>query len=234
MTDSPAPASPTPAPAPEKKEPPKHKPIDWTAAFRYYTEVGEDGRLHSYADVAEKFTIELSHVERKGKEEGWVEKRQSIMDEAQAAWEGERKRAIVSAEKNHLNIWRSVQELSLQEMQLYREELLEFKEWRTMLDKLLNGITDKKKIDEIYKTLPPAPQRPSRTGLKSVVEALEKGVKGERVVLGLPNEVSKADITNTFSTVALTEEELKEADRVAALVFPRIVKPVDNAKPAAK
>lgn len=67
---------------------------------------------------------------------------------------------------------------------------------------LLNNFRQKKQEDK------------SANELNSITSVLKTAVAGERVVLGLPNDVSKADITNINKNVELSPDEIEEYDRV--------------------
>jgi len=78
------------------------KGIDWAAAKAFYM----DSFINTYADVAKKFNVSKTTVERKGSEESWVEARQKLGEKAVIEFESNKILEIAKANASHLRTLR--------------------------------------------------------------------------------------------------------------------------------
>jgi hypothetical protein len=81
------------------------KGIDWNEAKAYYME----SFTRSYADVAKKYGVSLTIVEKRGNDESWVKVRQELGEKALLEFEENKIMEIAKANKNHITIFRSLQ-----------------------------------------------------------------------------------------------------------------------------
>jgi hypothetical protein len=175
------------------------KGVDWQAAYLYYCEKNEDGTLKSLRDVAEAFDVNLSYVAVRSKRESWNDNRANLYQKQNDAVIESQTAEIVEANTRHLNTWKSAQSIVLRLMRFYSDDLTEAEAL--------------KKEKKPYKAVLPNPYR-----VKATMDTLETTIKGERVVLGLPNEVTRADINNTIKETALTDEDKRRADEALARI----------------
>jgi hypothetical protein len=147
------------------------KGIDWIEAKAYYME----SFTRSYSDVAKKYGVSMTTVERRGTDESWVKARKDLGERALVEFEENKIMEIANANKNHIALFRSLQAHSAR--------------------KLYNS-----------KDLKP-------NEISSIAAAIKVGIEGERLVLGLPNNVSKSEIMGKLSTdLNLPEDTLKKMD----------------------
>lgn len=192
----PAPAQ-TPAPATPAPEQPAQtggpKNVDWVAAQKYYLTADANGKFPSYKDVAAKFEVSETSVEQKASKESWVKLREDLGKDGIEQFKTDKVDEIAKSEDRHLKIWRGLQQTALELLKDLRRDI--------KLDK------EGKPTKGISKASP-------TTQLRDIVGILETSIGGERLVLGLPNSVSKADITSGGKAVKLTPAMVAEMDEM--------------------
>lgn len=86
------------------------KGINWSEAFQFYCGT-IDGRLPSYQDVADKFSVSKTEVGQKALEENWIKLRQVLYENGKNRFLKNKTNLIAEAENNQLSYWRKVQSL---------------------------------------------------------------------------------------------------------------------------
>jgi len=107
------------------------KNIDWVAAKQYYLE----SFSRSYADVAKKFGVALTNVEKKGSEEKWVKSRQEMGEKALQEFEANKIYEIAQVTTKHLKIYRAL-------MSVASRKLLDLQQARDLKTSDLKNVAD--------------------------------------------------------------------------------------------
>ena len=61
------------------------KGINWEQALEFYLIPDSEGRIPSYQDVADKFSVSKKEVGLRAKRENWLQRRQNVYDTAEEA-----------------------------------------------------------------------------------------------------------------------------------------------------
>jgi len=195
------------------------KNIDWKAAFKFYCTNTEDGKQHTYKDVAEKYEVAERTVEDYGSKNEWVRSREDIGKRGLEKFKKSKADQIGEAEDKHLKTWRGVQQTANELLKELRKDILAQKLFETALvEKLTDseikpGDKDAIKALEIEVELTyrrPFNKNNPATRLSRIVSTLETSISGERLVLGLPNNVTKGEFTSKVTE--LTPEMTAEMD----------------------
>ena len=176
------------------------KSIDWGAVKRAYLTTKDDGTFPTIKELAEKFDVSMSLVGQHSTDEGWIAARKELEQKKQEAFEDEQVKLVAQANDRHLKTWQSIQGTLLRALNLETKAL-------TRYEQFIEGKLELKK-DE------PKPYKPRSDDMKNLTESLNHAIKGERVVLGLPNEISKAEVTNTVRDERLSDDDIKAADEI--------------------
>lgn len=192
--------------------------IDWNEAFIFYcTPDEETGRLPSYAKVSEKFNVSLRNVEKMGEKYKWVERRHEIGKMKLDAWKEEREKVIKEAEREQFEIWNEAVDLMKKQVKQLIRRQGQNEEIEEILDDLfdeLAGAQKKSERAEIKKKITNVMNRKIYAKeLRESMEALKTSMNGLRITLGMPTEISKADVTNYNKEIPLSDEELENMDR---------------------
>lgn len=175
--------------------------IDWFEARKVYL----SNSTISYKDIAEKFKISLTTVEKRAKSEGWVELRQELGEKAFNELTEKLVATKTSANDRHLQHYQNLQALANRSIQ-------EMDAGSILFDRKGNPMYERKE-DGTVKVI----RRPINPfELEKLAKALKTAIDGERVVLGLPTSVSAltdAEGGNPWSGFA---DMIKEADKVIA------------------
>jgi hypothetical protein len=195
------------------------KNIAWDLVLQDYITPDENGRYPSHADLAKKYDVGENTVSERSTRENWVVKRGETMVKAEQIVAEKRANEIQEANASHLAKWRRIQNLGNRLLNSFEDRL-------NIFEKALKGIkafqdsanatntTDAadpivaKKLKEIH--------HPGASELNIIADTLEKGIEGERIVLGLPTIVSKSDV-NTRGKIELPAETINEIDRLFEL-----------------
>ena len=197
-----------------RKQPRK---IDWNDAFIYYcTPRKETGRLPSYREVAERFEITERQVEAMGAKCEWVDRRENFGRMKLEAWQEEREKVIKKTEQDQFSTWNEAVAL----MQKQVKQLSRRQGQTEAVEEILDGLFDqlaiaKSKAEraEIQKKISNMMNRKIYAKeLRESMEALKTSINGLRITLGMPTEISKADVTNFNKEIPLSSEELEKMD----------------------
>jgi hypothetical protein len=192
--------------------------IDWNNAFIFYcTPNKETGRLPTYLKVSEHYGINERHVEKMGSKHDWVERRDEVGKMTVDAWQGEREKLIKKTEQEQFATWNeAVRVMQRQVKQLFKrqdqneavEEILD-----ELFDELTTAKNDKER-SEIKKKIGNVMNRKIYAKeLRESMEALKTSMNGLRITLGMPTEISKADVTNFNKEIPLSDEDLEKMDQ---------------------
>jgi len=160
------------------------KGINWEKALEFYLTPDEEGKTHSYQDVADKFGVSKKEVGLRAKRENWLQRRQNVYDLAEEKYVDDRITLINNTVREHIKMWRTVQELA---------------------SGFLNDI-DKKIKDGDWKAS-------TVRQLLSVTGIMKTSIEGERTALGLPNTVKEGP-PEVKAEVHLSRELIAEIDRL--------------------
>lgn len=171
--------------------------INWQKIFIYYCTSDEFGRLPSYADVAEKFKINLNWIERVGKRENWVQRRYEAGKKAQEAAFENRDELIKVTEQKH---YEDLKTLETAIILTIKDSLA-----AQVVCRDPNANQELKK--DAYRLL-----KNSAYDLEKLSTALTNVQKAMRLTLGVPTEVTKGTLDAKITSPALSEEEVKLMD----------------------
>ncbi len=162
--------------------------IDWNEAFIFYCEPWESGKMKSLMDVKKKYELHYRTVQERSKKDKWIEKRTEMSKKALKAWEDSQEDLIKKTAKKQFHTWSRADKILNRQLDLLEKE------------QESGGKEGKKK--KIY-----------ATELVETLRSAEIVTKQTRIILGMPTEISKAEVKNTnFDGDKLTEDEIKEMD----------------------
>lgn len=173
--------------------------VDEAAAFLFYCTNKDGGRQRSIADVAKKFGVSCNTMEKMAKKHEWVVKRKKA-GEALVV-EIVRTMGEIVKEKNteHLT--------QFQELAAFGKEILEGQA-RLYRDLIKNGYPEdvpKSKKGKASRRKPAFSAFTANIGAQMLVD----GIKGQRVALGLPTDVTKSMAFNMNLNETLPNDELE-------------------------
>lgn len=166
-------------------------------AFQFYCTV-KDGRLPSYADVAEHFGVSERRVEKWGSRNGWVKDRERIGEIANQAFFDQREKLILETDKKQFEQLAMLEEGILNAIQMLTEQQ------RMILTDNTLEVEDKIKLMKNLKM--------QSLDLKSLSDAMKTAQNQKRIILGMPIDITKAEVKQTNKTIALSPEEMAEMD----------------------
>lgn len=179
------------------ERPDKRKKVDWNDAFLYYCTAKDDLSLPSYNDVALKYGVAKHTVERVGKRNKWVERRQDVGKKAIEEFEAQKEEKARELNQRQFKNLTEMEQVIMQTVKEMRKSQLTF----------LSGdapIEEKLKALKFLKN--------QAFDLEKLSNAIKNVNNLQRIILGMATEISKQDINQTTKEVALTPEELKEMD----------------------
>lgn len=171
--------------------------IDWNLVRNEYI---ADSSI-SYSDLAKKYGVTKTAVQKRGTSEGWSELRQNYADKAFTLFTEKLLDQKSSAQNRHLQHWQNLQALA-------NNAIIDISERSYERNKAGEIITDKKGN--------PIPTRVNLGELANLAKTLKTAIDGERVVLGLPNTVTALSDPSGDSVWSGFSDMIKEADRVLA------------------
>lgn len=161
------------------------KGINWEVALEFYLTPDLEGRIPSYQDVADKFSVSKKEVGLRAKRENWLQRRQNVYDLAEETYTDNRAELINQTVRKHIQKWRGVQDFASRYLDLIDKDLQE------------NGYKSSQVRD-----------------LSILTGILKTAIEGERTALGLPNTVTSANIQIPNHEVNLSPELIQEIDRL--------------------
>lgn len=145
--------------------------IDWNDARQYYL---SDSSV-SYAMVAKQFGVSTVTVEKRGKKEKWVELRQNYSEQAFNTFQQNLLDTKAKSQSRHMQAFQNAQAVA-------NKIIYELSASNFYKDKNGNLI--------LNSNSKPIPVPVDPLDLQRAVSALKESIMGERVVLGLPTNVS--------------------------------------------
>lgn len=160
--------------------------LDKNQALIYYCQPDpKTKRLRSYQDVADHFNISRAVIERWGAKDSWIERREQWGKELVE----EAKIVILDeidvAQKRHLKVFIELENFATE---ILKEQALLFK-----------GQSNGKGKFSIW-------------SVSEGAKVLKDAINGQRVILGLPTEIAKAEVTQTNRNLELPPDQAKEFD----------------------
>ena len=169
-------------------------PIDKNEAFKYYSTPKKNGRMKSYEDVAKKFNASVPAIEQIGSKNDWVRKREEY---------GKR-----SLERHQLDVEKKISESNKKLFDAWDDATDLLKKCVRKQRKVFDGeVVEKTKLGKAKKT------KFSPWAFREIVESLNKVQKAQRVILGMPNEITKGEMTNLIKESPLSKEELEAMEK---------------------
>lgn len=166
-------------------------------AFLFYC-TPVDGRLPSYADVAMKFNINERRVEKWGSRNGWVKEREKSGEKAATAFFEQREKMILDTDRKQFEQLEMLEEGILNAIKMLTDQQ------RQILSDQTLDIETKIKLMKNVKM--------QSLDLKSLADAMKTAQNQKRIILGMPTDISKAEINQTNRNASLTPEEMAEMD----------------------
>lgn len=183
-----------------KRVPPKKTPttgkrggsVDEAAAFAFYCEARSDGKRNSHAEVAKHFGIARQTISLIAKKNDWAQKREDIAKTAIIETTKTLGEQLKAKNEEHLRIFEQVTN-----------------DGRTMLAGVMVALGKRLTGEKIRK---------GELGFSPVTADIAKnmivdGIKGQRVALGLPTDVTKSMALNLNLTDELPRDELEKMQR---------------------
>lgn len=158
--------------------------INIDQAFILYCTPNE-GRMRSIKDVAESMGCSTQYLEKLSSKHSWVKRRETIREKTQKAAELSIIEHVDATNKDQLDKWSRVEAFVMDVL----DEQMAFR----------NGSKPETKT-----------KRFSIYAISEMVNALKEASKMKRVILLLPTEVSKADVTNLNKNVELPKDQIDE------------------------
>lgn len=177
----------------------KYTTIPRDIAFNYYCTPHElTGKYPSYEMVAEKFKCTERAIEKIGRAENWVFRRAELGKKLAEAFLENREELVKKVNQEGYEIWEKFLKAVTFELNLTIENQKEFAEKRQVegVDAVIRRRVNKTYSDDF----------------KNFAVALKEGINGQRVILGLPTEVSKGEVTTINKNGVLTNEDLEKID----------------------
>ena len=166
--------------------------------FMFYCIPNADGTPKSYAEVAKKFGVSESAIQRFGTRSKWPSRRDEAGKKRVERFLREQERI---AEKTNLA---QFENLNL----LERGVMNAIKMLLTMQSDIVND--PKLDIDEKMKLMKGLKMQ--SLDLRNLSDALKTVQNQKRIILGLPIDITKAEVKQTNKNVSLSPEEVAEMD----------------------
>jgi len=161
------------------------KGINWEQALEFYLIPDSEGRIPSYQDVADKFSVSKKEVGLRAKRENWLQRRQNVYDTAEETYSKNRAELIRQTVGKHIKTWQGIQDIAGE-----------------LLDKLDRDLSESEYKPTQFRLL------------TAITNILKTAIEGERTALGLPNTVNSANIQIPKQEVTLPSELIQEIDRL--------------------
>lgn len=176
----------------------KPRKFDIKSAFIYYCIPHPNGSLKSYKDVAKEFYVSITTVEKWGSRGNWVEKRLQRGEKQVQKFFDERDKIAKETDQKQFRNLNVLERGIMNAIQM----LLETQQ-QVISDGTLS-IDDKMKLMKHLKM--------QSLDLRNLSDSLKTAQNQKRIILGMPTEISKADIKNLNLDASLSDEEIAEMD----------------------
>lgn len=184
----------------KKQKKPKNKvpKYDIESAFIYYCTPHTNGTLKSYQDVAEKMDVHVRTVEKWGLRNNWVERRSQYGEKRIQTFFEERDKIAKKTDRKQFDNLNFLEKGVMNAIHM----LLETQQ-SIIFDKTLD-VGDKIKLMKQLKM--------QSLDLRNLADSLKTAQNQKRIILGMPTEISKADIKSLNVETTLPKEKIAEMD----------------------
>lgn len=182
-------------------QPKSRKVFDHHRAFIYFCTPDIYGRLPALSDVARAFGVASRTVEKYSTRNGWIKKREE---------QGKK-----TVDNFFINRDEKIQELDMiqyRQISLLEETIINV---IARMNEAQRAFSDPKKTTE-ERIIALKQLKNEAFDLEKLTNALKTAHNQKRIMLGMPTEISKADVTTTEKNVKLSEDKIKEIDEFIA------------------
>lgn len=177
--------------------------INEAAAFAFYCESRKDGRLNSQKDVAKKFGVSQQTVAVFAKKNEWLKKRTEMSESVVVQLVETQGEMLARKNEEHM---RHFEEIAAMGMDILRKEKEAYDAVVLAQDEAIaKGEMTKEETNRIYRMRKLAASRVMVAHQMAV-----DGIKGQRVALGLPTDVTKSMAMNFNATAELPRDEIEK------------------------
>lgn len=177
--------------------PKNRKTFDHHRAFVYFCTPDIYGRLPALSDVARAFGISSRTVEKYSSRNQWIKRR----DE-------QGKKTVENFFSNRDEKIQELDMIQFRQISLLEETIINV---IARMNDAQKAFSDPKKTTE-QKLIALKQLKNEAFDLEKLTNALKTAHNQKRIMLGMPTEISKADVTTTEKSVKLSEEKIKEID----------------------
>jgi len=168
--------------------------VDWFVVRKEYL----TDATTSYRELAKKYGVSSTTLEKRAKSEGWAELRQELGEKAYSDFTQKLLDTKSEAQSRHLQHWQNLQALA-------NKSIIDIAERSYFTDKRGNLIILDGK---------PIPKPINTFELEKLAKALKIAIDGERVVLGIPTSVSALSDPEGNSVWSGFSDMVKAAEKV--------------------
>lgn len=155
-------------------------------------------RMPTYADVAAHYGVSERAIERWGSIHNWVDRRNKVGQKATEAFFKQREEIIKETDRRQFDELDEIETGIVTAVKMLRE----------MQDAILHDNT--LDIDQKIKAMKALKMQ--SLDLRNLAEAMKTAQNQKRIILGMPIDITKADITQTNKNESLAPEEIAEMD----------------------
>lgn len=173
--------------------------VDWNAVkLAYVTDATQ-----TFTSIAKKYKVSSKSVEIQAKKGKWTAERAAFNVRSVKAIEGDLIDERTEANKRHTKIYKNMQALASAELSIAYRQIENY------VTNNNNPTLDKDAVISPF-------------NMKNLFEALNMAIEGERVTLGLPNTVTRTELTGKDGDTLFEETNINEiyalAERTATAV----------------
>jgi len=168
--------------------------VDWFVVRKEYL----TDSTTSYRELAKKYGVSSTTLEKRAKSEGWAELRQELGEKAYSDFTQKLLDTKSEAQSRHLQHWQNLQALA-------NKSIIDIAERSYFTDKRGNLVLLDGK---------PVPRPINTFELEKLAKALKIAIDGERVVLGIPTSVSALSDPEGNSVWSGFSDMVKAAEKV--------------------
>lgn len=168
--------------------------VDWFVVRKEYL----TDSTTSYRELAKKYGVSSTTLEKRAKSEGWAELRQELGEKAYSDFTQKLLDTKSEAQSRHLQHWQNLQALA-------NKSIVDIAERSYFTDKRGNLVLLDGK---------PVPRPINTFELEKLAKALKIAIDGERVVLGIPTSVSALSDPEGNSVWSGFSDMVKAAEKV--------------------
>lgn len=182
------------------QHPDQDRRIDWKEAFKYYCSSMVDGTIATYNDVAVKFGVSERTVEKIGKRNDWVKKRERAGEKALAAFIKNKEKIAEKMCHKQFSELTELEDVAITYIRSLKQAQIDFVQAKDTGAKMLAL----KLMANIA------------FNLEKSANTIKIAQQLKRVLMGLPTEISKADINSKITEATLTSDDVAKMDQFLA------------------